>query len=98
MNRKCLILVAGGAALLTACPPRAKSSRSEAPAPVPKAGLVANAVQPVIPVPQGPPPEIFFAESEFNAGTIKQGEVVEHTFVVKNRGLGALNIEKVKGS
>jgi hypothetical protein len=43
-------------------------------------------------------PELFLVEPEYNAGKIKQGDVIKHTFVVKNRGLGQLNIEKVKGS
>ncbi len=43
-------------------------------------------------------PKIFLVEPEYDAGKVKQGDVVKHTFVVQNRGLGQLNIEKVKGS
>jgi hypothetical protein len=43
-------------------------------------------------------PELFLVEPEYNAGKVKQGDVIEHTFVVQNRGLGQLNIEKVQGS
>ncbi|MBN2358647.1 MAG: hypothetical protein JXR83_04290 [Deltaproteobacteria bacterium] len=48
--------------------------------------------------PGGPAPEIAIPEDHFDSGKVKQGEVVKHTFVVQNRGLGTLNIEKVKGS
>lgn len=48
--------------------------------------------------PSGPAPEIVIPADHFDAGKVKQGEIVKHTFVVQNRGLGTLNIEKVKGS
>lgn len=48
--------------------------------------------------PAGPQPKLELPEKEFHAGTVKQGEIITHTFVLKNRGLGDLNIEKVKGS
>jgi len=48
--------------------------------------------------PSGPAPEIVLLDDHFDAGKVKQGDIVKHTFVVQNRGLGTLNIEKVKGS
>ena len=43
-------------------------------------------------------PKLFLVEPEYDAGKVRKGDVVKHTFVVQNRGLGQLNIEKVKGS
>jgi hypothetical protein len=43
-------------------------------------------------------PKLFLVEPEYDAGKARPGDVVKHTFVVQNRGLGQLNIEKVKGS
>ncbi len=43
-------------------------------------------------------PVMAFEETEFNFGTIKQGEVVEHDFKFKNTGESDLIIVKMKGS
>ena len=43
-------------------------------------------------------PVMTFEEKEFNFGTIKQGEVVEHDFKFKNTGESDLIIVKMKGS
>jgi len=43
-------------------------------------------------------PVMTFEEKEFNFGTIKQGEVVEHDFKFKNTGEADLIIVKMKGS
>lgn len=43
-------------------------------------------------------PVIKFAEPEFNFGTIKQGDKVEHTFKFTNEGTGDLIISDAKAS
>lgn len=43
-------------------------------------------------------PEITFNESEYDFGTIKEGEIVEHTFSFKNTGKSPLVIVNAKGS
>ncbi len=44
------------------------------------------------------PPVIEFEESEFDFGTIKQGEVIEHVFTYKNTGKSDLVIRKTRTS
>ncbi len=44
------------------------------------------------------PPIIEFEETQYDFGTIKQGDIVEHTFKFKNTGTGPLLIRKVKTS
>lgn len=43
-----------------------------------------------------PPPHLSLTETEFNAGEVKQGDEVSHTFIVKNNGKGNLEIKNVK--
>jgi hypothetical protein len=43
-------------------------------------------------------PKIVFEEKEFNFGSIKQGDKVEHTFQFKNEGDAPLKINHAKGS
>ena len=43
-------------------------------------------------------PKIVFEEKEFNFGSIKQGDKVEHTFKFKNEGDAPLKINHAKGS
>ena len=43
-------------------------------------------------------PQIYFEKRSYNAGEVKQGHKIEHEFIVKNKGLAELNIQKVKGS
>jgi len=43
-------------------------------------------------------PEIAFDNNTFNFGEIKQGEKVEHTFIISNNGKSNLFIRKVKAS
>ncbi|HDL03485.1 MAG: hypothetical protein DRP46_05525 [Candidatus Zixiibacteriota bacterium] len=43
-------------------------------------------------------PMIYFPETSFDFGTIKQGEKVTHTYIVKNNGDGPLKLIKAKGS
>ena len=89
MNRVCrgAVLITA-LAMMTGCPPACRNSVKPATSPDTTAASQ----------PAGPPPELALVEDHFDAGSVKQGEVVKHTFVVKNRGLGTLNIEKVKGS
>lgn len=49
-------------------------------------------------VPSGPTTTIQFMEEEFNFGSIKQGEVVSHTFKFKNTGSEPLIITDAKAS
>ena len=41
-------------------------------------------------------PEIFFEETTFNCGEVKEGTLIEHTYVVYNKGDAVLNIQNVK--
>jgi hypothetical protein len=41
-------------------------------------------------------PLAVFKELEYNAGKVRQGTPIEHTFVVKNEGKGTLNILSAK--
>ncbi|MFN7945605.1 MAG: DUF1573 domain-containing protein [Blastocatellia bacterium] len=43
-----------------------------------------------------PQPHLSLAETEFNAGEVKQGDEVSHTFIVKNNGKANLEIKNVK--
>ena len=43
-------------------------------------------------------PAIEFASENYNAGTIKQGDIIEHTFEFTNNGDEDLLIEKVTSS
>lgn len=45
-----------------------------------------------VPVPAGDPPVAVFKELVFDAGKIKQGASLEHSFVIKNDGKGNLEI------
>ena len=44
------------------------------------------------------PTEISFEEMEFDFGTVKEGEIVKHTFKFKNTGDKSLILINVKGS
>ncbi len=46
----------------------------------------------------GPAPKISFPEISYDFGTINQGEIVSHTFVVKNTGDAPLELIRAKGS
>ena len=46
----------------------------------------------------GDAPKISSAQPVFNYGSVKQGEVVEHTFAIANTGTRDLHIERAKGS
>ncbi len=41
-------------------------------------------------------PKLFMEESQFDFGNVKQGKVLEHTFMVMNQGDQPLVIKKVK--
>ncbi|MEZ4954576.1 MAG: DUF1573 domain-containing protein [Saprospiraceae bacterium] len=55
-----------------------------------------NAATPAPPV--GPTTTVTFAESEFNFGTVKAGEKVQHAYKFKNTGNEPLVISNAKGS
>ena len=40
-------------------------------------------------------PEIFLETKEYDSGSVYEGEIVTHTFAVKNKGKGDLLIQKV---
>jgi hypothetical protein len=91
--RRCA-LCASSLLLLVACRPRVDPDRPAAPA----TAAAATAQAAPAPANQGPPPKLELVEKSHDAGKVKQGEPIRHTFVVKNNGLGELNIEKVQGS
>ncbi len=43
-------------------------------------------------------PKIYLNETEYDFGDIYQGQIVNHSFVIKNSGKGVLKIDKVKAS
>jgi len=43
-------------------------------------------------------PKIVAIEAAFDFGKVKQGQVVEHVFKIKNEGAAELKIEKAHGS
>ncbi|MFH1809111.1 MAG: hypothetical protein ABIJ09_10225 [Pseudomonadota bacterium] len=95
MRVRHLAVCASSILLLVACRPRVDPDPPAAPAsPTPSE---APQVQPLA-QPAGPTPELFLPENRFDGGKVKQGEPIRHTFIVKNKGLGELNIEKVQGS
>jgi hypothetical protein len=47
--------------------------------------------------PQGPAPVITCAQATFDFGTVAQGEDAVHTFVIQNKGDGALKIDRARG-
>jgi Protein of unknown function (DUF1573) len=48
--------------------------------------------------PEGPLPTIDYAETDFDFGTINEGDIVEHTFKIKNTGEAPLIIQSAKPS
>ena len=57
----------------------------------------ATASQPEV-KPDGPLPSFEFEKMEHDFGTIKEGDVVEHTFTFKNTGEAPLIIQSARGS
>ena len=41
-------------------------------------------------------PEIFFKENTYVAGEVMEGDVIDHTYTVYNRGNEVLRIDKVR--
>jgi len=41
-------------------------------------------------------PQMVLTENEFDAQTVKEGEIIKHTFSILNKGSGILEIEKVQ--
>jgi hypothetical protein len=50
------------------------------------------------PVPTGPTTEVVFTETEFDFGSVKEGEKVSHTYKFKNAGKEPLVISNAQGS
>jgi hypothetical protein len=48
--------------------------------------------------PDGPLPEMAFKETEFDFGAIKEGDIVEHTFLFTNNGEAPLIIQEARPS
>ena len=48
--------------------------------------------------PDGPLPAFAFQEEEYDFGTIKEGDIVEHTFIFTNTGEAPLIIESARAS
>lgn len=68
--------------------------KTESPATLKKASETTAAAE----KPEGPLPVVEFAELEYDFGTINEGQVVEHTFEVKNTGEAPLVISKAAPS
>jgi len=79
---------------------RAKARESLATAPA--EGQAADPNQPAVnpdeQVPTGPTTSIAFEETDFDFGTVEEGEKVKHTFKFKNTGNEPLIISSAKGS
>ncbi len=71
------------------------SGTATAPAPTSAPGA---ATTPAVEVPTGPTTTIEFSESEFDFGTIDEGEKVSHTYKFTNTGTEPLIIKDAKGS
>ena len=41
-------------------------------------------------------PEIFFKEKSYNANEVMEGDLIEHSYTVYNKGNALLKIEKVR--
>ncbi|MFN7116977.1 MAG: DUF1573 domain-containing protein [Saprospiraceae bacterium] len=89
-------------AFLASCQTANNDARQQA-----KDGLTANAqpevaspddasIQPAVPT--GPTTTMEFAETEFDFGTVQEGEKVRHTYKFKNTGKEPLVISDAKGS
>jgi hypothetical protein len=50
------------------------------------------------PVPTGPTTEMVFGQTEFDFGSVKEGEKVSHTYTFKNSGKEPLVISNAQGS
>lgn len=50
------------------------------------------------PIPDGPLPSIIFAESDYDFGTVSEGDIVEHTFSFTNTGEAPLIISNATAS
>jgi hypothetical protein len=45
----------------------------------------------------GPAPVIACNGADYDFGSVSQGDVVQHVFVMKNKGKGVLNIQRARG-
>lgn len=62
------------------------------------AGATPAGLQPAEEKPEGPLPVIQYEETDYDFGTINEGDVVEHTFKFKNTGEAPLIIQSAKPS
>jgi hypothetical protein len=102
--KKLFFFLAVGFGLIVACKNENSAVRDEAraaiegttPATTDPAAADPNAVNAT--VPSGPTTTMQFMEEVYNFGTIKQGEVVSHTFKFKNTGSEPLIITDAKAT
>jgi len=74
------------------------AARANVTSETPTAPAPTNAAEPAVEVPTGPTTTIEFEESEFDFGTIDEGEKVSHTYKFTNTGSEPLIIKDAKGS
>lgn len=70
-----------------------KKSQSPSPVATPEAAPAVNDAKP-----EGPLPVMQFATVEHDFGTIKEGDIVEHTYKIKNTGEAPLIIQNAQPS
>ena len=104
---KILLPAVFAAAMLSSCQSGNKDIRQEARQSIEGTGAVTpqnpNPMDPAAqpqnsPVPSGPTTEMVFSETEFDFGTVKEGEKVSHVYKFKNSGKEPLVISNAQGS
>lgn len=93
---KLLFFALAAAGLVAACQSGDKEVRDEAAESLQTVQPATNAA--VSAAPAGPTTTITFDETEFDFGTVTDGEVVEHTFTFTNTGNEPLVISDARGS
>lgn len=89
-------------ALVASCQTASKDVKDQAresltnPAPSTAVDPSATSVEPAVPT--GPTTTVEFTETEFDFGTVQEGEKVSHTYKFKNTGSEPLIISDAKGS
>ena len=77
---------------------KAGASESLATTAAPTTATVPTAAPPVAAVPSGPTTSVTFNETEFDFGTVTEGEKVVHVYKFSNTGSEPLVISNAKGS
>lgn len=101
---KISLLVVLAAGMLMSCQSANKDVRQEARQSIEGASVTpqpANPADPAAqssPVPSGPTTEMVFTQTEFDFGTVKEGEKVSHVYKFKNAGKEPLVISNAQGS